>query len=795
MNRNILHDAIGFCCGNSLILFSSNTYSWEILLPGVLIVVLARYWKVLSPLLFLVLGAIWATIHSAAVLDQRLPSSLEGQDLMVTGTIIGLPQNRQRFIQFDFNIETSTAEGATLALPEKVRLKWYGRYKKVGAGERWQLKIRLKPPRGFHNPAGFDYERWLFGHRIGATGYVRSSDQNQNRGLSPKLGARLDQFRSSAQESVWVSRERLSMRGLVTALGMGVREGISTSQWNTLRETGTSHLVAISGLHVGLVAGLVYLLVSVLWGQSSHLILWQPTQRAAGIIGFAVALGYGAMAGFSLPTQRALVMLAVYLGSRIFYTTTRPGGALGVALFAGLIFDPLVLLSGGFWLSFVAVGAILLGHYSRVKYPHLEDGQNQPFKNDQIVTRLLKKCFNGIKSSLRVQFSVGIALIPVLVLFFGNFSLIAPVANLVAIPYIGFIVVPLVLLGDLFLVAGFTALSGELFDLGARALQLFWPLLEFLGTSKASSYSPPALPWWGVLSVAVGVGVWLIPRGIPGRWLSPLLLLPLLRAPTSTALDDGEFRVTFLDVGQGTAIVVATRSHTLLYDSGPRFSDRFDSGSDIIIPFLRAQGVASLDSVVISHGDSDHLGGYTGVVENISVAKTYTSSTTDLTAAEPCRAGTRWRWGGVDFTFLSPGTGSLLKGNNASCVLHIESPSGSLLLAGDIEREGEALVVSEYGDRLRSDLLYVPHHGSRTSSSALFLDQVQPQSAVISSGYNNRHGHPHPVVVDRYRQRDIELVNTADSGAITVHFREEGVELTRQRDAQRHIWHSDYGDK
>jgi competence protein ComEC len=510
---------------------------------------------------------------------------------------------------------------------------------------------------------------------------------------------------------------------------------------------------------------LVFLVVRWLWSLPGVTVLFVPAPLIAAAAALLAALGYAALAGFAVPTQRALVMLAVTLGGVFLRRRTSPSVLLAAALLAVLLVDPLAVISPGFWLSFAAVAVILYA---------LSGADAQDWKERLIAWG-------------RLQWAIAAGLLPLLLFLFQQVSLSGPFANLVAIPVVELVVIPATLLG----VAGSFLLPDSLavwpFLLAAKALSILWPMLELLARVEGSQWIQHNPPLWTLGAAIVGVLLLLAPRGIPARWLGLVWLLPmLLLHPALPA--PGEARVTLLDVGQGLAVVVQTAGHTLVYDTGARLNARFDAGRAVVVPYLRHTGVTRVDTLIISHGDNDHIGGSMSLLAAMPVTRVLSSVPERLANAEACRNGQTWEWDRVRFVILHPQPDSRLAGNNRSCVLRVESRFGQALLPGDIAARAERDLMLRAGQQLRADILVVPHHGSNTSSTETFLDTVRPRVALLPVGYRNRYHHPHPMVVARYRERDIVLEDSATAGAITVELGNQGLQLSRFREAQRRYW-------
>ncbi len=746
----MLWAGLGFL-GGGMVVFSLPelpAWGWLVAGTGVFLVLL---WRRKWYLAWMTLGLVWTSAY-VHWYWQPLDPTLEGRELIVIGRIEDLPVKRTWGWLFDFRVESQPLEGI---LPQRIRLSWYGG-PELKAGERWQLKVRLKRVHGFANPGGFDYERHLFSRRLGAIGYVRRSEANRKLAESSGLTAwrqKLADFFDHSGKSPY--------RGILKALAVGAQEGIGKEQWEVLRRTGTAHLISVSGLHIGLVAGLLYGLGRRFWLMFGH---WRLTaDRAGALLALPGAAFYAALAGFSVPTQRSLIMLGIGLLALIWRRLVSPWQGLGAALVAVLWLDPLAPLSMGFWLSFGAVAWILYALCGRLRSPKW--------------------------ALLRVQGYLFIGLIPLSVLFFHQLSLSAPLANLIAVPLVSFGVVPWVLVsGSLALVA--PGLAAWLLEVPSLVLDWLWPGLVWLADSHDGAWPLPPPPVWSLPLACLGIGWLLAPRGLPGRWLGVALLL-LMVWTSAPHPAPGEAWVTVLDVGQGLAAVAETKNHVLVYDTGPGFGERFDAGSDVIAPFLQRSGRRRVDLILLSHGDSDHSGGLAGLMRRFP-APILTSAVAQFSGfgAAPCQAGQGWEWDGVRFAVLWPEEAEPKPGeseNDRSCVLKIETKAGAVLLPGDLERTAEAALVRRYGTSLKASVLIAPHHGSATSSSWLLLRAVQPDYSVISSGYRNRFGFPSQRVLDRYRLLQAQVFNTAHDGAIQVRIGAR-TSVTGWRSLKRRIW-------
>ena len=712
----------------------------------------------------LLAGYAWAAFLAQATLSPELAERDEGRDIQIVGIVKTLPYRFDQGVRFDLRVERTI--DAQVHVPPHIALSWYaGRYgarQAVGdvqPGQRWQLTVRLQRPHGNANPGGFDYEAWLLEQGVRATGYVRADDGNRL----------LDAF--VASPAVVVERVRAALRtriesalagrtyaGVIVALVTGDQRGIDQADWQVFNRTGIGHLISISGLHITMVAGLAAWAVSALWRRSfftdARLPLLLPAQKVAALTGAIVALLYVLLAGFGVPAQRTLYMLSVVALALWMGRLAAVSHVLCTALGVVVLLDPWAVLWPGFWLSFGAVAVILFAGHGRIGPPP-----------------------TGARGALllagRTQWAVTAGLVPLTLLLFGQVSVVSPVANAVAIPLVSFVVTPLALAGSL--VPG--PPGDWLLILAHWTVELLAWLLRRMAEWPGAVWRAPAPQAW-VFALGLGGTLWmLMPRGWPHRWAGAVALLPmLLQLPDPPRA--GTFRVTAFDVGQGMALLVETERHRLLYDTGPAYAPGADGGSRVILPYLRMRGIAALDGIVVSHGDTDHTGGALAVLEGIDVEWLASSLPFDhaiVRAARRhvrCNAGQHWEWDGIVFDMLHPTSASYddahLKTNARSCTLRIGNGRRTVLLAGDIEAAQEAALLERAPDLLRADVLLAPHHGSGTSSTLAFLRVVRPDIAIFQVGYRNRYHHPKPEVVDRYGTLGAERLRTDEAGALTL---------------------------
>lgn len=535
--------------------------------------------------------------------------------------------------------------------------------------------------------------------------------------------------------------------GILIALAMGERTGIIPEQWQVFRATGTSHLVAISGLHIGLLAGFIFIIVRKLWPYCGNAALVVASPRAAAISALIGATFYAALSGFAVPSQRALIMLAIIMLSIFWRHKVQSSQVLSLALLSVLLLDPIAVLSPGFWLSFAAVAIIGLAAFGRLSID----------KSWKIWGRL--------------QWRISLALIPLLIFLFQQASLISPIANLFAIPLVSFVVVPLVLLS-----ASVVSLAPDfaviMFSLADVSLSALWEVLVYLANIPISQWYAAKPGLLSLCLASLGFVLLLTPRGWPAKYFGFFLIVPLLWPPDTQEPNEGAVDVTLLDVGQGLAAVVQTSQHALLFDTGARFSESFDTGAAVILPFLREKNIKKLDMLIVSHKDNDHSGGLKSIQSEIRIDKLLSSY--PLQGAKQCFSGQSWEWDGIFFEILNPDEFiSYKKRNNASCVLRVSKGKKVLLLTADIEKRAEKRLLKHEKMKLKATYLVAPHHGSKTSSSQAFLDAVDPEYILIPVGFRNRYRMPHSSVMQRYQARHIRILESYKSGAISFTFDEK----------------------
>ena len=721
----------------------------------------------LRPIACVLIGFAWCALRADIALDSRLPRNLEGRDFDVVGVVDELPLRRTDATRFSLRIEHAELDGVQIPLHGRARLSWYNEVPEgFDACTRWQLHVRMKRPRGLINRGGFDSERQALERGIVAVGYVRDADSNRHIGDRPFC---VDRLRERISHGIAERVADPHDAALLQAFAVGDTRGLDQNDWEVARANGIPHLIAISGFHVGVAAGFGALLIYAVWWLWPGLGLRIAFPVAQAPAAFATAVLYGILAGGSLPTVRTVVMIAVVTLTRFGRRASGGPHALALALIAILVVDPLATLAAGFWLSFVGVAFLML-----------------------CLTR--GRGLLGFLGELSIgQLVMTVSLLPLSVWFFGEASLVGALSNLIAVPLISFVIVPLCLLAILCLLT-LPALATPLLIAAGWLAHAQWWLLERMATWPGAHWYLPEVAPWALLLAMLGALWMFLPRGLPARTLGTLLFLPLL-LPDRPPPPAGAFEAIVIDVGQGLSVFVRTHDHALLFDAGARYPSDFDLGEAAVLPTLRALGIHRLDVLMISHGDNDHAGGATAIANAYPDAARFAGepSRTPVPAMQ-CRGGQSWQWDDVRLSVLNPdpaALGAAAKGsdNNRSCVLLVEGRAGRLLLTGDIGSRVEPEIATKVGAGTPL-VLVVPHHGSKTSSSATFLAALDPLFALVSAGWRSRFGHPSPPTVKRYADAGIALSNTADSGALTVAVERDAPPrlVSKERERKRRYW-------
>lgn len=724
-----------------------------------------------KPKLFLAFfsGFLWVLLNAKFVIDHWIPADIEAKPINVVGIIDSIPETRDNTTRFDFDIE-HTIPNSIWPNPGRVKLRLRNTKIPLNVGDQLQLTVKLKRPHGYANPGSFDTERHLFHNRIVAEGTVVNKLSYQIL-TSSILSHPIDRLRMWLRDKINMALNNSEYSGIIDALVVGVQSGITTQQWKVLKDTGTVHLVAIAGLHIAFVTGFAMFIILQIWQRLPIRFLKIPVSLVTAVGGLGMAFFYAALAGFSIPTQRAVVMIAAFMLCILSKRHASAWQNYFLAMGIVLLLDPLSTLAPGFWLSFGAVGLILFGMKGRI----------QP---------------KGLWWKWgRIQWVLFLGLTPIMLAIFGMTSIISPLANFIAIPWVGFLVLPFCMLGALCIT--FSVTVGAFFlKIAEGSLALLWPVLRWISEFPTATWVNATHNLWILLIAFLGTLLLLLPKGFPGKKIGFIFLLPIFLIKPGV-IDPNTARVTVLDVGQGLSTVVETQNHVLVFDTGPKLNPGFDTGDRVVVPFLAARERNNIDMLVISHGDNDHSGGAQSILKAMKV-KTIITSEPKLFPEHntmPCFAGQHWSWDGVEFDMLHPTSLFTKKRNDHSCVLKITAGRQSVLLTADIEAKSEHSILESIPEKLPSTIMLVPHHGSRTSSTIEFIRAIKPEIAIIPVGYLNQYGHPKPDIVERYKKENIKLLDTVKQGAITFTLNNKkseygSVDIHRYRPENQHYWHA-----
>ena len=761
--------------------------SAALVLGAAILIILPGAWRQSrAGILLLVLAAgafgfASTSLRAAWRMSDALAPSLEGQDIEVSGLVAELPQRTAQGTRFVFEPESATLRGAAVRLPERLALGWYrsaddesllaSAAPELRAGQRWRLALRLRAPHGSFNPQGFDTELWFFEQGIGASGSVRARPEPLL--LGERQGHLVERLRQSVRDAIVARVADPAAAGVLAALAIGDQAAIDREGWELYRNTGVAHLMSISGLHVTMFAWLAGGLLARLWRLHPRLPLRCPAPVVALWGGWAAAAAYSLLAGWGVPAQRTVWMIGVVVLLRSAGLRWPLHAVLLAAAIAVTLADPWAMLQPGFWLSFAAVALLVAS----------EPAHAQPAAP---AAGPVRHALAALREGARTQLVATIGLAPLTLVFFQQVSLVGFAANAVAIPLVTLLITPLALLG---------VLLPPLWTLDALLVQGLNAFLRALAGLPLAQWSAAAAPPWAVACGLLAGALAVLPLPWRLRALALPLALPLL-APALARPPAGQFELLAADIGQGTAVLLRTREHLLVYDTGPQYSETSDAGSRVLLPLLRARGETRIDLLMLSHRDSDHVGGAAALLAGVPVGLLSSSLEEGhplLARGVPhgrCAAGQSWEWDGVRFEVLHPLAADHdlgLKPNALSCVLRVQGQGSSVLLTGDVEAAQEAALVQRAGAALRSDVLLVPHHGSRTSSTLPFIQAVQPRIAVVQAAYRSRYGHPAPDVVARYAAQGMAIVRSDRCGAWTLPA--GALSGVCQRQLTRRYWH------
>ena len=734
------------------------------------------------------LGFAWSAYYAQDRLSNILALEHEGKDLVLEGRVNALPQSASSGAKFSFEVDQAFLGRKRIeSFPPQVYLSWQPAWRnpqdvpEVIPGQRWEFKVKIKRPYGSLNPHTFDFERWSFHQDFGASGSVRSGQLILEKDIA------FTEFALAMEYQRWKLRQKIQRLlskdarygGVIAALVMGDQNAIDQEDWRIFNATGIGHLISISGLHVTMLAGFGAMLATFIWRRNT-LPLSVPVGKVAAAVGFLTAFVYAWLAGFQIPAQRTMYMVGVVAFALWSGRNPRSFDIWWWALFFVLVIDPMATYTPGFWLSFGAVAAILYAMQDSAGLLGLPTGR-------ELEVHWRNRVIQALREACRVQAVVTIALLPLTLYWFYQVSIVSPLANAIAIPVVSYIVTPLAIAGALL-----PDFIGKYLLIPAHATMDYLAImLAWMASWKWSIAWSSQPAWWAIALSTIGILIAIRPGSIQESWMSRIAGLVLcatlfIQSSNSAHLEKGEFRATVLDIGQGTAVLIETKTKRLLYDTGP-IQGKDNAGQRIILPYLRGRGINHIDRMIISHSDSDHIGGAATLLKEISFDSMMGSlpSTNPLLEnlkerkipAIPCRFGQQWSWDGVDFHIWHPHEHTNFedhhprKPNEVSCVLEVRNQTASFWLTGDVEKQGEAEITERLTQKALNHLrnknliFMAPHHGSKTSSSQELLTALSPDEAFAQNGYRNRYGHPHSSVTARYQSMNIPFYQTPNTGA------------------------------
>ncbi len=749
-------------CSSTLLLAELISHQ---LLAGLLLVflLLGLVQATFLPVFIFVLGFTFTNYQFALHKQVELPNEFEGQSIQVEGIVNGLPDYDKGRIRFRFlisDIREQDADSLRPLIGKHIQLSCYRCQFEVLSNQHWLLSVRLKRPNGYASWGSFDYEKYLFRHQISAVGYVRQKDSNHLLGTGQlSINGWMNAWRWSIKQSLYEINDAGSVgHGVISALTIGDKTVLSKDQKHVFQSTGVSHLMAISGLHIGLVFFVTAFLFKWLLMLVAKIFEVIPRQHLVLIPALLTAFFYACLAGFAVSTQRALIMLTVYSLIRLSGHEASLLKVLLIAAVTVLVIDPFSILEVGFWLSFSAVLVIAIVCGSEQKKISL----------------------------VKLQPSLWLGMLPLTLLFFGTISLISPIVNLFIVPLFCLVLIPLTLFALVFLQFGWVAISAWIFGYLSKAYETIYLGLEYLSELPIAIINLSPMSWlqWSVFLIfAVSYG---FNRKVK---LALLVCFACSFSITPTKFNNSQqFEVVLLDVGQGLSMVVQSKDYALIYDTGPSYQSGFNAAEAVLIPYLHHNGIKQIDTVIVSHADNDHIGGYQALSKEFQITQTMTSRVDKLPHAKRCKSGQRWKAGEIYFEILSPDTNTPQGSNNQSCVLKVSNAQFSVLLTGDIEKSVERHLFKQQVN-LNADVMLVPHQGSKTSSTTDFIDRIDPKLGLIAAGYRNHYRHPHPSVTERYEAKGVKLMNTVSSGSILMQFDENDWSVSSYRQSQKRFWH------
>jgi competence protein ComEC len=747
--------AIAFCAGAAGVLALPDLGPAAVAaLPAAAAFVLARLRRLAGAACA---GFACAHLFASFSLADGWPCARDREAVTVTGRVAAPALEREGRTDFDLAVTDASTGGP---LPRRVRVAWYEADRLPRPGEIWRLELRLRCRRGFVNPGTQDRELALLRERIDATATVVGKSRPER--IAGPDSHPVERVRARVAGAIAEALPPGPSVAVLQGLSVGVRGTIPDALWEAFAVTGVAHLMAISGLHVTGCAIVVLAVVRLAWRLPACARLPARLALESAVV-TATTGAYAFLAGGSVPALRTLAMVAIFVALRVLRRAWALHQALALAALVLVAADPLALASAGFWLSFAATAALVAA---------AGDGRGWRAR---------------IVAFARGQAAVTTLLAPVLALSFGRLSVVAPLVNAAAIPLFSILLLPAVLAGTV-VAAVEPGFSWPFWRALAGLLDRTWPVLENIAAWPGASWAPAAQPAWLVAATAAALlAALLLP--LAGLRCAALVLLAAVLFGRPERPAEGAFALSVLDVGQGLAVVVETARHVLVFDAGPAWQGGGTAARVAVLPYLRARGIRAIDRLVLSHDDRDHAGGAEALRAGVRVARTMTAPDSRLAGDDACRRGVGWRWDGVAFRVLHPPAGFAGSDNDRACAIAVSGPGGTALLLADPEAAAEAELRSQ---GIAADVVLLPHHGSRSSSSSALVAAISPRVGIASAGYGNRWGMPVADVVARWRDAGSAVLTTAEEGAIRARFPPEPgtVDIETERRRAPHWWRS-----
>lgn len=733
------------CMPNLYFLFSAVFVSYLLLIIFKLPLIFRCYYFLIKYIAIILLGLTWVTLHATWILHSKLPSHWQNENITTVGTINSVPEQKNHGLHFTFAVQYfyATSHDSLIKYsklhPLIISISWYGNPQEhVRVGDKWLLHLKLTIPRSYSNPDTFNYNEWLLEQKIIMTGTVINSANNLLIEKHPYL-LPIDRFRQSLNERISEKLLHLPVSGMISALSLGIRNQITEQQWTVLRDTGTNHLMAIAGLHIGFIAGMTYWLANIIWRQFVYLLLKIPASHFAALLSLIIAIFYSALAGFALPTQRAIIMLTVFLLATLIRRNISSWTSWHLALLCILLWDPLATLSASFWMSFGTVALVIYTQTGRLQ--------------------------NHIRwwHWFKIQAAIAIGVIPLSLLFFQQISLLGIIANSIAIPWVGFIILPLCFFGTLLLNLS-DQYGGFLLIFAEHLLNYLWIVLSWISRIPSTQWYHALNNAWIFFTTALGIVVLLAPQNIPVRWLGLVFICPLLfdKSTANNNHSQNNLHIAVLDSGPAMSVIIYTPLHAMIFQAHMNKKNSAQINESIISPFLLTEGMKTID---VRIADSTNLTNLTA----INVLQTW--SLQSLTK--------NWIWDNNQFTLDSYPS----RNNKISYQLQIQNDRNIFIISSDSKINLNALNLNANPDK--NIYLIVPYQ-IISSNDWTQVSNTHLQSIIIANYKNNNK----LAINSEFKTLTYSIYNTQNCGAVRMTYTDKNhlVNIDCYNQSHKHFW-------